>query len=213
MDNNDVNLQHDWDFEVNLSGLTAPTGKGGNVLPTGYYKVKLSDLYINPERKPNRVVIKVTVAEGPFTGSVRTTGFNRPTGPDDKVRYYWRGFAESAGYTPAQLDAGSVKLGVNSFKGRVAHILFTAKNEEANPPVKWEDIDFLAPMEWAQQKQSFDMSGGAAKAEAASTAASGSALGGSEPAIAGGSLGGGSAPSGGDTTKKSELMERLGVLN
>ena len=213
MDTNEINVVRDWDFDVNLSGLVAPSGKGGNVLPTGYYKVKLADLYINPDRNANRVIIKVQVAEGPFTGTIRTTGFNRPTSDDDKVRYYWRGLAESAGYTPTQLDAGSVKLGLGSFKDRVAHVLFTAKDEDANPPVKYEDIDFLAPMEWSQQKQNFEMSGGAAKPAAKATAAAGSALGGStetvitQPAALGG---GGSEPAG-NTTQKSALLSRLGV--
>ena len=214
MDNNEINVVRDWDFDVNLSGLVAPSGKGGNVLPNGYYKVKLADLYINPDRNANRVIIKVQVAEGPFTGTIRTTGFNRPTSDDDKVRYYWRGLAESAGYTPTQLDAGSVKLGLGSFKDRVAHILFTAKDEDANPPVKYEDIDFLAPMEWSQQKQNFEMSGGAAKpATKAAPAAMGSALGGStetvitQPA----SLGGGGSEPAGNTTQKSALLAQLGV--
>ena len=117
--NSEMNVQRDWDFSVNLSGLQAPTGKGGNMLPTGFYKVKLMDLYVNPDRNPNRVIIKVQVSEGPFSGAIRTTGFNRPTSNDDKVRYYWRGLAESAGYTPAQLDAGEVNLGINTFKDRM----------------------------------------------------------------------------------------------
>lgn len=154
-DSNEINVVRDWDFDVNLSGLIAPTGKGGNKLTTGYYKVKLSDLYVNPDRNVNRVIIKVTVAEGPFTGSVRTTGFNKPTGPNDKVRYYWRGLAESAGYSPAQLDSGEIKLGLSTFKDRDAFIFYQDKDEEAGR--QYEDIDFLPPMEWSQQKQNFEL--------------------------------------------------------
>ncbi len=132
----EINVQRDWDFDINLSGLVAPTGKGGNVLPTGYYKVKLTDLYVNPERNANRVIIKCQVSEGPFTGAVRTTGFNKPTSNDDKVRYYWRGLSESVGYSPAQLDAGSISVGIKTFKDREAHILFTAKDESPGPDGK-----------------------------------------------------------------------------
>lgn len=175
MTDNDITLVRDWDFDVNLSGLVAPTGKGGNVLPTGYYKVKLSDLYVNPDRNINRVIIKITVAEGPFAGAIRTTGFNKPTGPNDKVRYYWRGLAESAGYTPAQLDSGSLKLGLGTFKDRDAYIFFQEKDEEAGR--QYEDIDFLPPMEWSQQKQNFDLQQAAlAQQSVASNAAAGSAL-------------------------------------
>jgi len=205
----EINVQRDWDFDVNLSGLIAPTGKGGNLLPTGYYKVKLADLYVNPDRNANRIIIKVQVAEGAFTGTIRTTGFNKPTSDDDKVRYYWRGLAESAGYTPAQLDAGMIKLGLGTFKDRMAHILFTAKDEEAG--VQYEDIDFLPPMEWAQQMQNFEMTGGN-EPKAAPKGAAGSALGTTEPAVieepkALGS-GGGNELGG---TKKSALLTQLGV--
>ncbi len=200
----EISVQRDWDFDVNLSGLVAPTGKGGNVLPTGYYKVKLTDLYINPDRNANRVIIKVQVAEGLFTSTIRTTGFNKPTGDDDKVRYYWRGLAESAGYTPAQLDAGVIKLGLGTFKDRIAHVFFTAK-DEANG-VQYEDMDFLPPMEWAQQMQNFEMSGRARAVE--HKAGAGSALGTTTPAITESKpLGGGDS----NTTSKNALLSQLGV--
>jgi hypothetical protein len=109
MQNNDINVVREWDFEVNLSGLQAPTG-GGKNLPEGFYKCLVSDMYVNPEKNNNRVVIKVTIAEGPFKGTVRTSGLNKPTGPDDNVRYYWRGLAESVGYDPAVLDKGQIGL-------------------------------------------------------------------------------------------------------
>jgi hypothetical protein len=220
----EINVQRDWDFDVNLSGLIAPTGKGGNVLPTGFYKVKLMDLYVNPERNPNRVIIKVQVAEGPFTGTIRTSGFNKPTSDDDKVRYYWRGLAESAGYSPADLDAGAIRLGLGTFKGRLAYIMFTEKDEDAG--VKYEDMDFLPPMEWAQQAENFTMTGGASAPVAEKSAPAGSALGVTAPTKAT-SLGGGSTASLGDNsggtaslggggnslpgTKKSALLTQLGV--
>ena len=162
---------------------------------------------INPERNANRVVIKAQVAEGPFTGTVRTTGFNRPTSGDDKVRYYWRGLAESAGYTPAQLDGGEIKLGLGTFKDRIAHILFTAKDEEAG--VKYEDIDFLPPMEWNQQMQNFEMSGGAAKKATHTASGAGSALGTTEPQVIEDPKPMGSGDS--NTTSKNKLLSQLGV--
>jgi hypothetical protein len=211
----EINVQRDWDFSVNLSGLTAPTGKGGNMLPTGYYKVKLTDLYVNPERNANRVIIKVQVSDGTFAGAIRTTGFNKPTSDEDKVRYYWRGLAESAGYTPAQLDAGEVNLGLNTFQGKDAFILFTDIEDSEDG---FENVDFLPPMAWSQQKQNFDMVGAAEKKVA--PAAAGSALGTTEVKEAtalGGetkSLGGGGGTNslgGGDITSKSKLLSQLGM--
>tara|TARA_Y100000310_G_scaffold338577_2_gene428590 strand:+ start:150 stop:791 length:642 start_codon:yes stop_codon:yes gene_type:complete len=208
---NEINVQRDWDFEVNLSGLQAPTGKGGNLLPTGYYKVQLTDMYVNPEKNSGRVIIKATVAEGPYMGAIRTDGLGIPKGDDDKVRYYWRGLAESAGYTAAQLDAGQVRLGVNSFKGRTAYMHFVSKEDTDDG---YEDVTWLAPMEWSQQKQNFEMSGGTPKKDtSASLGAAGSALGSSEaPKIEEPkSLGGGGSANEGNTTKKSSLLTALGV--
>jgi hypothetical protein len=215
--NTEINVLRDWDFDVNLSGLTAPTGKGGNVLPEGYYKVKLTDLYINPDRNPNRVIVKMQVSEGPFTGVFRTDGFNRPGSEDDKVRYYWRGLAESAGYTTVQLDSGVIQLGLATFQDRIAHIYYVPKAEDGGRG-EYQDITFLPPTEWAQQMQNFEMSGGVAKAEAAtrsatSGAGAGSALG-SSPAPSLGKIEEPQPMSGGgdsNTTKRSALMSQLGV--
>ena len=231
MENNEVNVNRDWEFGVNLSGLVAPTGKGGNMLPTGYYTVRLTDLYINPDRNPSRVVIKVQVAEGPFAGVIRTSGIGIPTSAEDKVRYYWRGLAESAGYTPTQLDGGEVNLSMGTFKDKTAYIMFTSKDDAEKG---FEEVDFLPPLEWKQQKENFEMGGGAEQAaqraqQAQAAAQKGSALGGGggggSTALGGSTVqkgssslgGGGSTPSlggGGGTptgTKKSELMNRLGL--
>ena len=207
----EITVVRDWDFEVNLSGLQAPTGKGGNVLPTGYYKVQLTDLYVNPDKNASRVIIKATVSEGPYAGAVRSDGLGLPKSDEDKVRYYWRGLAESAGYTASQLDAGSVKLGIGTFKGRTAHMYFVTKEESDDG---YEDITWLAPMEWAQQKQNFEsqdhMPAQPAKPAAAQPAARGSALGSTSPAKIENAtpLGGAGAE---NAVRRSALLTQLGV--
>ena len=221
MENTEIQVQRDWDFDVNLSGLVAPTGKGGNNLPEGYYKSKITDMYVNPDKNPNRVIVKLTVSEGPFTGTIRTDGFNKPTSAEDKVRYYWRALAESVGYGPDALDKGSVSLGVDTFKNKTAHIYFTPKDEERG--VQWEDITWLSPTEWDQQKKNFEMQANATLAAAPSAGGAGSALGGSlasAPAVvpatslapgnpvviaAGNSMGGTNA------TTKGGLLKALGM--
>jgi len=178
-DNNDRN----WEINVNLSGLQAPTG--GTNVEQGYYKARISDMYVRPE-KPGRVVIKLTISEGGCSGAVRTTGLNIPKSADDKVRYYWRGLSESVGYTPAELDAGEVNLGIGSFKDRTAHFFYTPKELSSDG---YDSIDFLPPSEWASRAASFD--GGASM-------------------NAGGSLG--SAPAaGGNTTSADSVRAKLGL--
>ena len=210
-DNSEINVSREWNFQVNLAGLQAPTGKGGNALPTGYYKVKLADLYINPDKNPNRVIIKAQVAEGPFAGVTRTDGLNMPKSGDDKVRFYWRGLAESCGYGARELDAGEITLSPAAFMNKVAHIHFTAREDAEDG---YENILWLAPMEWSQQKQNFEMTGGEQKAEAP-LGSTGSALGGSpqaERTIAQPTaLGGGGNEGTGNASSVSQLKNMLGV--
>lgn len=184
-------FDRNWDFDVNVSGLNAPKGHGGVQPDKGYYKAKVTDMYVNSERNANRVVIKTEISEGPFAGAVVYGGINKPSGPDDKVRYFWRGFAESAGYTPAQLDAGGLTLGNSSFVGKVVHLFFAPKDDENEYP----QTDFLAPAEWNQQRQVFMSSGGGSTNGAGKPTTSKSALG---------------AASGGTSTK-SEILAKLGV--
>jgi hypothetical protein len=143
------NMDRDWRFTVNLSGVAAPTGRKALEVPEGYYKVVVSDAYVNPERNKDRVIFKLTISEGAYTGSIRTTGMNRPTGEDDNVRFYWRGIAESTGYTATELDAGAIELAPATFISREAYIHFVPKSEGN----QWEKVDFLSPVEWTQQAQ------------------------------------------------------------
>ena len=190
----EINVVREWDFDVNLSGLQAPTGGAGNNLPEGFYKFMVTDMYVNPEKNPNRVIIKVTVAEGPFKGVIRTTGLNRPTSTDDNVRYYWRGLAESVGYEPAQLD-----------NGQISHGFYAPKDEAKGKDYQYERVNFLPPGAWGDQKANFDANAAAAPA-APAAAPAGNSLGGS-PAIQAAS--GGNALGG--TASKASILSRLGA--
>lgn len=180
----EINVNRDWNVKVNLSGLNAPTGAKTVELPEGFYKAKITDMYVNPDRNPNRVIIKMTINEGPFQGVIRTDGMSIPKSEDDKVRYYWRGLAESAGYTPAQLDGGEIELGRETFVEKTVHIRFTPKGKTSDG---YEKVDYLAPSEWSQQRQVFD----------ASRRSEGGQLG--APAMSG------------DTTSKNEVLTKLGL--
>jgi hypothetical protein len=212
MPDQEINVLRDWDFSINLSGLVAPTGATGK-LPKGYYTVTITDMYVNPE-KPNRVVIKAEVADGPHKGVVRTDGLSIPQSPEDKVRYYWRGLAESVGYTPAQLDAGAVQLGINTFKGRKGHIHFMPRAADGGEG-EFEKVTWLAPAEWTRQKQTHEAPPPAGSALGGAQTLGGGAqtLGGGAQTLGGGAqtLGGGAPPAGGDNTTKAALLAQLGM--
>lgn len=159
-------VKRDWQFNINLAGVAAPTGTAE--LPEGYYVGKITDMYVDPGKNPNRVIIKVQVAEGPFSGVVRTDGMNIPTSPDDKIRHYWRGLAESAGYQPTQLDAGVIGLGASAFVGKTITFKYQPKNETN----QYDRMLYLARAEWDRQRANFTPSAhtGAPAASVASTA-------------------------------------------
>lgn len=145
-DNNNRNFS----VAVNLTGVPA-AGSGQNV-ETGFYKTLVDDMYVKPE-KPNRVIVRVKIAEGPFMGAVRTTGLNIPENAESKSRYYWRAFAESCGYTAAQLDTGAaVNLNAQAFLGRVAHIKYTQKEHTGTG---YDNTQFLTPEAWARDAANF----------------------------------------------------------
>jgi hypothetical protein len=142
------NVNREWGFDINLSGVTAGASVSKNV-PTGYYQAKVEDMYELTE-KPGRIAIKLMVTEGEYAGAIRTDWISVPKGPDDKVRYYWRCLAESVGYTAAQLDAGGVKFTRETFLGKVGGIHYAAKNEAAGQ--QYERITYLTPAEFASKK-------------------------------------------------------------
>lgn len=191
-----INLDRSFSFQTNVSGLQAPTG--GQSLAEGYYKGVIADMYINPEKNANRVVIKAKVAEGAFSGSVRTDGLNLPSGADDKVRYYWRGLLESVGYTPAQLDAGDLSLTPEMFINRACFFYYKPKEQEGG----YDTMRWLAPATWEDQASSFVPSAAPSTAEASS---------GSVTINRGGSAGVSSNGAIGTTASKADILKRLGV--
>jgi hypothetical protein len=179
---------HDWDFKVNLSDVTAPTQMAGAELIEGFYKAEVSDMYINTEKNANRVVIKLKILDAPFTGMIRTDGMNRPTpGGNDNVRYYWRALAESAGYSPAQLDKGEVNLGPKSFIGKTVHVHYKPKQGEGT----YDRVAYFAESVWTQHKANFVPGASAPSGE------SGSAL--------------GASGGGGKTTTPADVLKSFGV--
>ena len=150
MDQNQNNSNPNWGFSVNLAGLRAPTG-AAKLLPEGYYKATLTDAYVNND-KPARVIFKLTISDGEFVGSVRTTGLNSPKSPTDNVRYYWRGLLESAGYTPAQIDAGEVGMNRELLVNKTVHFHYVPGDKDAGI---YEEDNFLPPTDWTMKSTAF----------------------------------------------------------
>lgn len=148
--NQDNNIRT-WSFDINVAGLTAPTG--GRALPEGYYKGKVTDMYLRPE-DAGRVQVRVTVAEGEFSGVVRTNGINIPKTPEDNVRRVWRGLAESCGYAAAQLDQGQLKFTPQVFLGRDCYFFYSPKASEGGRS-EYETFIFLPQAEWTKQKAAY----------------------------------------------------------
>jgi len=191
MDNNtNPNANPNWAFQVNLSGLRAPTG-GAAQLPEGYYKATITDAYTLND-KPGRVIFKLTISEGEFTNTVRTTGLGVPKSAQDGVRYYWRGLLESAGYSPAQIDAGEVGMNRSLLVGKSVTIHYVPGDKDAGI---YEELSFLPLAAWEAKATAFAkaQNGGAAiqaapgmnaVAQQAVGAALGAALGGANVTVA-----------------------------
>lgn len=160
MDNNEPNLKRDWSFKINLSGVTAPRGGRKMDVTEGHYSVVCSDAYINDDRNPNRVVFKFIVKGGQFDGAELTDGINLPKNDEDKVRVYWRGMAESAGYSPADLDAGEIEMAPSTFLNRTFGIHYVPKDEAAGR--RYDNVKYLTPASFSQHAQSAAGSNGAA---------------------------------------------------
>lgn len=188
MDQNvNTNANANWAFQVNLSGLRAPTGAAAQ-LPEGYFKGTITDAYTLND-KPGRVIIKTTISEGEFTGVVRTTGLGIPKSAQDGVRYYWRGLLESAGYTPAQIDAGEVGMNRALLVGKSVTVHYVPGDKEAGI---YEELTFLPLSAWegkaaafakAQNGGSAMQSTGTVVAQQAVGAALAGALGGMGPSV------------------------------
>lgn len=185
-------MDRSWNFNLNVSGVAAPTGSTNMEVTEGYYKVVISDSYVNPERNSKRVIFKMTISEGPFTGVIRTTGMKSPDGAEDNVRYYWRGLLESCGYGATELDSGELSIAPDTFINRTSHIYFAPKGHNGS---QWEEVKFLAPVAWTNKKEAFE-----ARAAAAPVGETGSVLGGN---------GAGSPVVG--TTSKSDVLAKLGL--
>jgi hypothetical protein len=141
----------DWNFAINLAGV-APAGAGARNLPTGFYKGRIveADGTVASSGRP-QVKFRVEITDSEFSGIVRTTWLGIPQSPDDNVRYYWRALFEAAGYTPAQIESGTINASPALFVERPVTVHFTAGDKDAGTR---DELKFLAPTAWEAGKKS-----------------------------------------------------------
>lgn len=171
-----------WNIPMNFAGVGAAVG--GSTVEEGYYKgtVLSGELQPGDGSKRPQIAWKIQL-EG--TDTIRTWWVGVPQSEDDNVRAYWRSFAESCGYTAAQLDgAGQLNLQEGAFKGKSITFYYRPKNESLG---QYERLSPLPPHVWTERKAKFEQSQGAAN---------GSAQGGGGGTLGGGTLGGGNAGGG-----------------
>jgi hypothetical protein len=212
----------EWNFNVNLAGV-APAGAGARNLPTGFYKGKIveADGTTASTGRP-QVAFKVEITDAEYAGIVRTTWLGIPQSADDNVRYYWRACFEAAGYTPAQIEAGTISASPALFIGREVTVHYTAGDKDAG---QRDNLRFLSPAAWEQGKRAegaVGVGGGAALGGAKVTTPAGGGLGGgmgatvTTPAggmgmgggLGGSALGGGAVKTG---TAATDLLKALGA--
>ncbi len=213
----------EWNFSVNLAGV-APAGAGNRNLPTGFYKGKIVDADgTTASTGRPQVAFKVEITDPEYAGIVRTTWLGIPQAADDNVRYYWRAAFESAGYTPAQIEAGTINASPSLFIGREVTVHYTAGDKDAG---QRDNLRFIAPAAWEQGKRSEGAvnAGGTgsalsgAKVTTPTTGGIGGGMGGGMGATvttpAGGGLGGAVGMGGGAakaSTTASDLLKALGA--
>ena len=76
-----------------------------------------------------------------------------PQSENDAVRYYWRAMMESIGYTPAQLDAGSIAISPEIIVGRECFFYYKPGDRDAGI---WDVFNFLSPGDWKRQAAAFN---------------------------------------------------------
>jgi hypothetical protein len=144
-------------------------------LVEGYYKVKITEAYINAERNANRVIFKLAF-QGDYEGNTKLTGLNLPGTTQKDVRGLWMNLMLSAGYTLEQLKSGTIEITAANLVNRDACLYFRPKDEEATDgDMMYDKFNFLTPSNFESSKANFEArnqtAGKAASAPAAKPAA------------------------------------------
>jgi len=144
----------DFSFEIDFSDVQ-PRKERLNLVE-GYYKVDITEAYINAERNANRVIFKLAFKDD-YQGNTKLTGLNLPGTTQKDVRGLWMNLMLSAGYTIEQLKSGVVQVKAANLVNRTAHLYFRPKDENATDgDYMYDKFNFLTESNWTASKNNFE---------------------------------------------------------
>lgn len=176
------NIETNWTLSVNVSGVQARTSIPGTgfVQPTtGGYRVKITEAVRYIKEDKSSIRFQTVIVGGEFDGAEQRLFIGTDLTKQGNQRS-WKTALLSCGYTAAQIEAGEIQIGAESFTGREAFIYFKAKDE--NDPTSQPDRQFITPESFASLNGEAVTVSSAAKAE--SKAAGGAKLGAASAASA-----------------------------
>lgn len=138
-----------WQKTINVAGagVRGVPGQGFNEPTTGGYLVKITKA---EAYEKDGVVSSVRFSTAIEGGEFEGTDIRIFIGLDETKqgnRTSWRTALLSCGYTPAQLDAGDIEMGPETFEGRTAYIYYKAK--DPNDSTSQSDRRFITPDAYA----------------------------------------------------------------
>lgn len=137
-----------WNKTINVAGAGV-RGVGATYTEpsTGAYKVKITKT--EPHEKDG-VVSSIRFSTSVVGTEFEGTDIRIFIGLDDTKegnRKSWRTALLSAGYIPAQIDAGEVEMGPDTFESKIAYLYYKAK--DANDATSQSDRRFITPEAYA----------------------------------------------------------------
>ena len=137
----------DFQITLNVQGLT-PVNPFVDV-PTGAYKVKISDVDQKQSKEPGKppnALFDVSIDEGDMRGAPQQIYLPLDPNGSEFIRRLWRTALLSVGAPVQNLDAGPISLSGQQFKGKTAYIFVTAVpagEQKEGEPRQYADRKFI----------------------------------------------------------------------
>jgi hypothetical protein len=145
----------------------------GIAVPTGAYKAKISSCTSSTASTGRaQFEFKVSIAEAPYAGAIRTEWISVPQSKEDKVKYIWTRAFQSIGIPPEKLKAAGVVPAEQIpqfFTGKACHIDFVAGNKDMG---QYDKLKFITEAAYKVKKAAATAATAAAAAAPAASVAS-----------------------------------------